>query len=125
MHQFATPPCSQRQQNRTKFCIIPLCLLLFALLTACCPPYCGERFGSDYYVVLQIKTVERDTGYVALINGDGFENLELDVRSSKFSNTCEGNLEVTKNYAKLIKDKPSDFKVIMRNNCSMAIVRSN
>ncbi len=107
-----------------RFFIFVLLVLLFSL-SACCPPYCGERYGTDYYCMLQITTIPKGDEYVAQINGEGFNNLELDVRSSEFVTTCSGELEITKNYAELIKKNPSDFKVIMRNNCSMAIVRSN
>ncbi len=98
-------------------------VLLFTL-TACCPPYCGERYGSDYYTPLEITTVPSGNGYVAQINGEELNNIELDVIASEFTNTCTGTIEVTKNFAKLIKNNPKNFKLMMRKNCSMAIVQS-
>ncbi len=102
-----------------------LVIMLLFTLSACCPPYCGERYGSDYYTTVSITTIPQGDGYVAQLGGEGFDNIVLDVDSSEFTTTCTGELEVTKNYAELIKQKPGDFKVVMRNNCSMAIMRSN
>ena len=105
--------------------VILFFIVLLSALNGCCPPYCGERYGTDYYCPLEIKTVKSGDGYLAIINGEGFDNLELKVIPSEFVNDCTGTLDVTKNYAALIKKQPQNFNVIIRKNCSMAIVRAN
>lgn len=116
------------QKGKKSSAVLWFASLLFCLpllLAACCPPYCGEGYGSNYYSEIKITTIPKDGGYVALLNGTDFDNLELAVEPSEFATACSGLLEVTQNYAQLIKQAPEDFMVIMRKNCSLTIVRAH
>lgn len=124
MHQQDASKTSKTSNVTQHLLFFSTCCMLLFMLSACCPPYCGERYDMDYYCPLEITTVHSGNGYVAQVNGEGFNNLELEVSPSEFATTCTGTLEVTKNYAELIKKQPNNFKVVMRRNCSMAIVRS-